>query len=177
MRALRRAPEMRNPAVLLAAWICLGGAAWAASTAPDAPEARSRWVAGEAGVVEDRQTGLQWTRQDNGSDLDWDAARRYCLSKRQGWRLPEIEELASLYRKPVAGADHTGPDGVACGGSICRVASLFRLGDSWFWSSTVVGPDGSDGTELAWGLQLSNGARTQSVMVAGFGRALCVRRP
>ena len=160
---------------LLGASICFGAAAAADSAPPATAQAQPRWVSGEAGVVNDIKTGLQWTRQDNGSDIDWNAAKSYCSARRQGWRLPSIEELSSIFIEPDAGAAGQGINGVACGHSLCRVANVFSLGDSWFWSSTQVGQDGGDGIELAWGLQLVNGARTQSVMEADFGRALCVR--
>jgi hypothetical protein len=49
----------------------------------------------------DQATGLQWTRQDNGSDITWDGAVDYCknlrLGEYSGWRLPEIDELKTLF--------------------------------------------------------------------------------
>jgi Protein of unknown function (DUF1566) len=156
--------------------IWLSAAAAAQSAPPAAAQADPRWVAAEGGVVNDMKTGLQWTREDNGSDVDWNSARSYCAAKQHGWRLPSLEELGSLYIEPGAGGPGQRAEGSACGHAVCRTSALFALGDSWFWSSTPVGQDGSDGIELAWGLQLINGARTPSVMEADFGRALCVRR-
>ena len=51
-------------------------------------------------AVLDRETGLVWERAPRGPSSSWSDASGYCvnLSKggRQGWRLPTIQELASL---------------------------------------------------------------------------------
>ncbi len=56
----------------------------------------------EKGVVIDTQTGLMWAARDNGSDIDWHGAKRYCESYRGSgytdWRMPTQNELAELYR-------------------------------------------------------------------------------
>jgi len=48
----------------------------------------------------DRETRLVWEIQPLGSTTGWQGARNHCLGKevggRLGWRLPTIEELASL---------------------------------------------------------------------------------
>ena len=52
-------------------------------------------------VVVDSQAGLMWTKKDNGRDIDWPSAQRYCegleLQGYSDWGLPTIEELAPLY--------------------------------------------------------------------------------
>jgi hypothetical protein len=49
----------------------------------------------------DPATGLKWTRADNDADLTFDQAVEYCKNLKLGgysnWRLPEIEELRSIY--------------------------------------------------------------------------------
>jgi len=49
----------------------------------------------------DSATGLMWTKEDNGSPLDWKGAIGYCqnlqLGGYRGWRLPEIGELMGMY--------------------------------------------------------------------------------
>jgi hypothetical protein len=153
---------------LLGAW--LGAHAGEPATAPAGP----RWVAAEKGVIEDTRTGLQWTAADNGADINWNDAKSWCIAKRFRWRLPTLQELLSIY---VPAADSgAGSSGVACGQSTCHTGVEFKLSESWFWSSTPVGKDAYDGIELAWGVQLLNGARTQSAMDTAEGsRALCVR--
>jgi len=49
----------------------------------------------------DPVTGLKWTRADNGADIGWNEAVDYCktlnLGGKSDWRLPEIDELKSLF--------------------------------------------------------------------------------
>jgi hypothetical protein len=128
-------------------------------------------VSVEKGVLEDTRTGLQWTAVDNGADINWNDAKSWCISKRFGWRLPTLPELLSIYFEP-----GTGSGSVACGQATCHTYMEFRLTGSWFWSATPVGQDAYDGIEMAWGVQLINGAKTQTVMDLSEGsRALCVR--
>lgn len=52
-------------------------------------------------IVYDSKTGLMWASSDNGKDIDWYEAESYCRDFKAGgyddWRLPDIEELTSLY--------------------------------------------------------------------------------
>ena len=52
-------------------------------------------------IVVDQETGLMWTRRDNGEDVNWHEANEYARHLRLGgysdWRLPTIEELEKLY--------------------------------------------------------------------------------
>jgi hypothetical protein len=49
----------------------------------------------------DPNTGLMWTRQDNGKDINWADAKAYCKNYRVGgftdWRMPTLEEMVGLY--------------------------------------------------------------------------------
>jgi hypothetical protein len=48
----------------------------------------------------DPATGLNWAKEDNGSDVDWSQANDYCTNLRLGgysdWRLPTIDELEGI---------------------------------------------------------------------------------
>jgi len=62
--------------------------------------ARFKCVMGGAAVL-DRETGLVWERSpDNTSYIDWYSAHNSCywkmLGSRKSWRLPTVEEMASL---------------------------------------------------------------------------------
>jgi hypothetical protein len=129
---------------------------------------QQRWATLGDDVLEDGRTGLQWTRRDNGREIDWHEAVRYCEDKHSRWRLPSLAELKAIYDRSISGT--------LCGQDLCHLPMQFDLTGAWFWSDTPVGPDGSDGPELAWGLLMVNGAQTPSVREAGYGaRALCVR--
>jgi hypothetical protein len=51
-------------------------------------------------AVLDKETGLVWQRDTDDTARDWNEACSYCyqlsLGGRKGWRMPTIEELASL---------------------------------------------------------------------------------
>jgi len=62
--------------------------------------AAERFHAGK-GTVTDTKTGLMWAAKDNGLPLHWKDARAYCKNYTGGdytdWRMPTLDELASLY--------------------------------------------------------------------------------
>ena len=51
-------------------------------------------------IVLDKETGLVWERSPSAEFMNWQDAVWYCYSKylggRKGWRMPTVEELASL---------------------------------------------------------------------------------
>ncbi len=59
------------------------------------------FVAYENGVVLDTKTKLMWAAKDNGEDINWHDAKKYCENFRGGgftdWRMPTQDELAGLY--------------------------------------------------------------------------------
>jgi len=61
------------------------------------------FIAYDNGTVLDTKTGLMWASKDNGVDIDWHDAKRYCDRYTGGgytdWRLPTMDELESLYDK------------------------------------------------------------------------------
>jgi hypothetical protein len=61
----------------------------------------ARFVAGADGTVLDKRTNLMWAATDNGEDVNWQAASRYCENYRGGgyadWRMPTPDELTGLY--------------------------------------------------------------------------------
>lgn len=73
---------------------------------PAGPEEISRdgsFIAYDDGTVADTRTGLMWAAKDNGKNINWNAAKRYCDNYSVGgysdWRLPTIDELKGLYDK------------------------------------------------------------------------------
>jgi hypothetical protein len=132
----------------------------------------SSWIDHGDGVLTQSQSHLQWSRADNGADIDWTAAKAFCAGKGAPWRLPSVDELAGLAAQSALDRHST-----ACGGgSSCLAPSQFRLSGAWFWSAAAVDNDPVEPGELAWGVSLVNGKRTKTLMDVAYGsRALCVR--
>ena len=114
----------------------------------------------EAGIFVDPRTELTWTRKDNGSDVDWYGAKRYCDDLTLGgfkWRMPTIDELETLYDPGVAAR--------------YKIRAPFELTTCCPWSSTMRGSDS------AWNFDFYGGTRGHTHLAgSSFGRALCVRR-
>ncbi len=60
-----------------------------------------RFIAYANGTVLDTRTGLMWAANDNGEDINWYDAEKYCENYIGGWhddwRMPTLDELAELY--------------------------------------------------------------------------------
>ena len=91
------------------------------------------------GTVTDHQLGVMWGKMDNQGDVDWKSAKRwveftfpYSLpeGKREGWRMPTLEELQSLY---IREKDYKGYE-TDCGQKVKIVPDL-RLSCGWVWAS------------------------------------------
>jgi Protein of unknown function (DUF1566) len=97
----------------------------------------------------DPKTGLMWSRQDNGTNVDWYHARDFCLGANWGgfvnWRLPTAEELQVIYEKIQP--------------------------NDWNWSSSVIADRNS-----AFVVRFSHGESTLYPF-QNLARALCVRNP
>ncbi len=123
---------------------------------PQAQAASSYWT--------DPATGLMWTKQDNGSDINWNDTTTYCANLRMGgysgWRLPTIDELAGIYDQTqnVNGR---------------HIKGDLQLFYAWVWSSNTGKAVGE-----AWLFGFANGGKESSPVTASGGRrALCVRLP
>lgn len=83
----------------------------------------------------DPATGLIWTGEDNGLDVNWHQASAYCsnlqLASYSSWRLPTIEELQGIY-DPSATSQAKWDAGVWQ----VHVKGNLRL-SGWSWSSSL----------------------------------------
>lgn len=153
-------PARRTGSILLTSLL------WAvACTAPagDAPTGTRLVVLGPA-VVRDPRTGLEWTRRDDGSGLDWYGAEAYCLTlpiDAGRWRLPEIEELRSLYGAATS---------IPCGDARCAIDPSFTLTSPYVWSATSPGPTARTYLDFKTGHRFSPSIRPSLVR-----SVLCVR--
>jgi len=97
-------------AVLLLSVAALNGGA------QSAPQSQSRAPETQApGVWTDPSTGLMWTAKDNGRDVSWKGAVKYCRNLRlagySDWRLASLGELEGIYDKDANAPGLMGPSG------------------------------------------------------------------
>ena len=92
-------------------------------------------------AVLDRKTGLVWEKSPNTRFANWSTAHRHCdsmaLGHHKGWRLPTIEELATLVDPSVPSPGPTLPPG-----------HPFTVKSSFYWSATSDITNNSN----AWGV-------------------------
>ena len=120
-------------------------------------------------AVFDSETGLVWEQSPSTSFFPWTStttptAAAHCnqlnVGNRKGWRLPTIQELASLIDPTVP---YPGPT-LPAGHPFSNVRS------DVYWSATTFAPDAS----FAWGVVFSNGVVDHGVKTfTGF--VWCVR--
>ncbi len=95
-----------------------------------------RFISYNNGTVLDMQTGLMWAAKDNGSDIDWPGAKRYCENYRGGgytdWRMPTLKELEGLYDSAV-----TGKNGY-------KLTNLIELTSCCPWASETRGSEAAN---------------------------------
>jgi hypothetical protein len=115
-------------------------------------------------AVLDKKTGLVWEKSPETTSARWTVARRTCLEKsvggQKGWRLPSLEELASLVDSSIA------PPGLALPPGHPFVA----IRSAVYWSSTRVGED----PRGSWGVHFGLGGGATFINWAHSTQAWCV---
>jgi hypothetical protein len=130
-------------------------------------------------AVRDNETGLVWERQPGSSLFSWEDAIRQCwlrsgqgvgghqTSGRMGWRLPTIEQLASLVDStqtpPSLPVGHPFKDAFGEGSGVAPV----------YWSATT-DSRAAFYPQQAWELRLANGT-VGDAGKTGVRRIWCVR--
>jgi hypothetical protein len=150
------------------------GQAEALASRKAAQEAQAR------GYWADPSTGLMWTAKDNGKDVSWKTATKYCRNLRlagySDWRLPTLVELQGIYDKTadapgLAGMHSEEPTTWHVKGEMFLTAyewsSNFRQDDRGHSSGYVYYFDFNEGK--------SNDDPTGWPYPFSFRRALCVR--
>jgi hypothetical protein len=93
-----------------------------------------RFIAYEDGTVLDTSTNLMWAVKDNGSNINWVAAKFYCENYRAGrykdWRMPTQDELAGLY-----------DSGKTQGSYDVHLTEMIQPSSYCFWASETRGSD------------------------------------
>lgn len=113
------------------------------------PSAQRFTDALDGSAVLDKETGLVWAKTPDSTQRGWQAAADYsadlALGGRKGWRLPSMEELASLI------------DSNASGGTKLPAGHPFQnVTADAYWSSTIYSGDAA----FAWGVNMSSGSVT-----------------
>jgi hypothetical protein len=150
------------------------------SGAQSAPEGQSRAQEAQAsGVWTDPSTGLMWAARDNGQDVSWKGAVKYCrdlrLAGHSDWRLATRAELGAIFDRK---ADAPGLAGLDKEPSTWHVkGNLFLTGDEW--SSERINDDRGHPSAYAYYFDFNEGRSDDQP--SGFPyphslmRALCVR--
>lgn len=151
---------MRRPA-----WTLVIATFAACSAGEESSEPRFARLVADA--VRDSHSALVWTARDSGLELSWPDADEHCRSRALGsagvqWRLPSIEELASLYDGSVEQ-----PCGEA---ATCRIDPAIDLSSPYQWSATAPKPNRRAYYDFAHGSRLAPLIRSTLTR-----RALCTR--
>jgi hypothetical protein len=157
-------PEAKAPAG--AKGVEASAAAAPASNA-SSPGYQDRWIASGVDALRDGASGLKWTQDDNGSDIAWNDAGKYCetlnLGGTTGWRLPTTDELKAIY-------DTNGAAKAPCRVGKCAVSTQFRLSSYLYWSADP------NGDAESWSVSLGGGQRASYPKGHSLdARALCVK--
>lgn len=128
--------------------------------------ASERYVALGDGSVRDNETGLLWADKDNGGDIDWPDAMRFCEAMGPGWGLPSAEDLMRIY-------DAQRQVHQECIGQLhCAITPLISLTGLTPWTRQA------NGESEAWYVYLADGKPYAYASGNTQGkRALCVHAP
>ena len=103
-----------------------------------------RFIAYEDGTVLDTKTKLMWAARDNGSDINWTDAKKYCESYRGGgyadWRMPTREELSALFDSEITNT--TSPSAGCSGGY--HLTNLINMTCCCAWASNASDADAAN---------------------------------
>jgi Protein of unknown function (DUF1566) len=83
----------------------------------------------------DPSTGLMWAGKDNGKDVNWKNAVKYCRDLRlagySDWRLATLAELEGIYDKNANAPGLMGPSGKGAAATWHVKGNLFLTGNQW----------------------------------------------
>jgi hypothetical protein len=127
----------------------------------------------------DPSTGLMWAGKDNGKDLKWKNAVKYCRDLRlagySGWRLATLGELEGIYDKNANAPGLMGPSGKGTAATWQVKGNLLLTGDQW--SSTQRMDDRGHPSGYVWKFDFNDGRSFGGDEITFYSneRALCVR--
>jgi len=116
-------------------------------------------------AVLDKETDLVWEKSPQTTSARWSVARRTCIEKsvggQKGWRLPSLEELASLVDPSIA------PPGLA----LPPGHPFQAIRSAVYWSATRAGED----PRGSWGVHFGLGGGATFINWAHSVQVWCVR--
>jgi hypothetical protein len=126
----------------------------------------------------DRSTGVTSAGKDNGRDVTWNKAMKYCRDLRlagySDWRLATLEELEGIYDKDANASGRAGP-GTGRPFTFHVKGNLFLTGNQW--SSSRVSDNRGHLIGYAWRFDFNEGKPFDGDELWFYTnkRALCVR--
>jgi hypothetical protein len=127
----------------------------------------------------DPSTGLMWAGKDNGKDVSWKKAVKYCRDLRlagySDWRLSSIGELEGIYDKNANAPGLMGPSGKGTPAKWHVKGNLFLTGNQW--SSSQLADDRGKPSGYAPRFDFNEGRvfSGDEITFCTNKRALCVR--
>jgi len=125
----------------------------------------------------DPSTGMMWAGKDNGKDVSWKHAVKYCRDLRlagySDWRLATLEELKGIYDKNANAPGRAGP-GTGRPFTFHVKGNLFLTGNQWTSTQRII--DGQP-SGFAWRFDFNQGRDFggDELWFYTNKRALCVR--
>jgi len=143
-------------------------------TSAQGTQAHGYWV--------DPSSGLMWAGKDNGKDVSWKRAVKYCRNLRlagfSDWRLATLAELGAIYDRNANVPGLSGP-GKESPETWHVKGNLFLTGNEW--SSERRYDDRGKPTGYGWYYDFNEGRSDNEPSgwpySSSFMRALCVRGP
>ncbi len=132
-------------------------------------------------VWDDSLTGLTWTVRDNGKDVSWKGALKYCRTLKLGgfadWRLANMFELQGVYDAKLAAPGRAGDTkgGVPRAFSWHVRGDLYLTGDEWGGASDSQEKSGGYKPYFDFNEGKSNDQPVGWLYPYNGMRALCVR--
>jgi hypothetical protein len=142
-------------------------------TRPQETQSRGYWV--------DPSTQLMWAAKDNGKDVNWHQATKYCrdlrLSGYSDWRLANMDELQGIYDKSANAPGLAGPTKKPWTDTWHVKGNLFLTGNQWTSNRRLDDRGHPSGYE--WYFDFNEGRADNEPSgwpyPSSFMRALCVR--
>jgi hypothetical protein len=130
------------------------------------------------GFWTDPSTRLMWTARDNGRDVGWKKAMKYCgdlrLAGFSDWRLPNMAELQPIFDSSATAPGLAGPSKKPWTDTWHVKGNLFLTGNQW--SSNRRTDDRGRPSGYAWYFDFNSGKPNDDELFYS-ARALCVRGP